>query len=49
LKKFSIPFTVGQAQRFLSVTFRPVFAVPASLGLYSEALGIHSRHKNFLV
>ncbi len=43
LKRFSTPFTVGQAQRFLSVTFRPMFAVPASLGLCSDALGIHSR------
>lgn len=45
LKKFSVPFTVEQSQRFLSVTFRPMFVVPASFGLYSEALGVHSRFK----
>ena len=45
LKKFATPFTTEQSQRFLSITFRPMFAVPASLGLYSEALAIHARYR----
>ena len=45
LKKFATPFTVEQSQRFLSVTFRPMFAVQSSLGLYSDALGIYSRYR----
>ena len=45
LKKFDVPFTLEQARTFISVTFRPMFSVQSSLGLYSEALEIYSRHK----
>lgn len=45
LKKFATPFTVDQAQRFISVTFRPMFVVPPSLGLFSDALSIYARYR----
>jgi predicted nucleic acid-binding protein len=45
LKKFIVPFTAEQARLYISAVFRPLFAVQPSLGLFSDALDIRSRHK----
>jgi predicted nucleic acid-binding protein len=45
LKKFAVPFTAEQARLYIGAVFRPLFAVQPSLGLFSDALDIRSRHK----
>ncbi len=45
LRKFATPLSLEQAEWHIAKAFRPLFIVPSSLGLYSEALGIFSRHK----
>jgi predicted nucleic acid-binding protein len=45
LKKFVVPFTAEQARLYIGVVFRPLFAVQPSMGLFSDALDIRSRHR----
>lgn len=45
LKKFEVPFTAEQARLYIGAVFRPLFGVQPSLGLFSDALDIRSRHK----
>ena len=45
LRKFAVPFSADQARLYISVAFRPMLAVQSSLGLYSEALALRTRHQ----
>ena len=45
LKKFVVPLTTEQARLYIGVVFRPMFAVQPSMGLFSDALDIRSRHR----
>jgi predicted nucleic acid-binding protein len=45
LTKFAVPFTAEQARLYAAAVFRPLFAVQPSLGLFSDALDIRSRHR----
>jgi predicted nucleic acid-binding protein len=45
LKKFVVPFTAEQARLYIGAVFRPLFAVQPSMGLFSDALDIRSRHR----
>lgn len=45
LRKFVVPFTAEQARLYLGTVFRPLLAVQPSLGLFSDAIDIRSRHK----
>jgi predicted nucleic acid-binding protein len=45
LKKFEVPFTAEQARLYIGAVFRPLFAVQPSLGLFSDAIDIRSRHR----
>ena len=45
LKKFAVPFTTEQARLYIGAVFRPLFAVQPSMGLFSDALDIRSRHR----
>ena len=45
LRKFVVPFTAEQARLCLSTVFRPLLVVQPSLGLFSDAIDIRSRHK----
>ena len=45
LKKFVVPLTTEQARLYLGAVFRPLFAVQPSMGLFSDALDIRSRHR----
>jgi predicted nucleic acid-binding protein len=45
LKKFAVPFTAEQARLYIGAVFRPLLAVQPSMGLFSDALDIRSRHR----
>ena len=45
LKKFEVPLTDEQARLYIGTVFRPLFAVQPSLGLFSDALDIRTRHR----
>jgi len=45
LGKFKVPLTAEQARLYVSSVFRPLLAVQPSLGLFSDAIDIRSRHK----
>ena len=45
LTKFAVPLTTEQARLYIGAVFRPLFAVQPSMGLFSDALDIRSRHR----
>jgi predicted nucleic acid-binding protein len=45
LRKFQVPLPVEQARRYLTTVFRSLGVVHSSLGLFSEATEICSRHR----
>jgi predicted nucleic acid-binding protein len=45
LKKFEVPLTDEQARLYIGTVFRPLIAVQASLGLFSDAMDIRTRHR----
>ena len=48
LNKFEVPLTVEQARLYIGAVFRPLLAVQSSLGLFSDALDIHSWRRALL-
>ena len=45
LTRFAKPFSVGQAEDYLSITFKPILTVHSSPRLFLEALQIQSQHR----
>lgn len=45
LSRFAKPFSVSEAEDYLSFTFKPILAVHSSPRLYLEALRIQARHQ----
>jgi predicted nucleic acid-binding protein len=45
LTRFAKPFSVGQAEDYLSLTFKPILAVHSSPRLFLEALHIQAQHQ----
>ena len=44
LKRFAKPFSAGEAEDYLSLTFKPILAVQSSPRLFGEALQIQAHH-----
>jgi len=45
LTRFAKPFSVGEAEDYLSLTFKPILAVHSSPRLFLEALYIQTQHQ----
>ena len=45
LTRFAKPFTIGEAEDYLSTTFNPLLAVHSSPRLFLEALHIQAQHQ----
>lgn len=45
LTRFAKPFTIGEAEDYLSATFSPLLAVHSSPRLFLEALQIQAQHR----
>jgi predicted nucleic acid-binding protein len=44
LRHFAQPMSLGDAEQYLSITFRPLITVYPSVGLYGEALRLENKH-----
>ncbi len=45
LTRFAKPFSIGEAEDYLSVTFKPILSVHSSPRLFLEALHIQTQHQ----
>lgn len=45
LTRFAKPFSLGEAEDYLSLTFKPILAVHSSPRLFLEALHIQTQHR----
>jgi len=44
LRRFARPMSLADAEQYLSITLRPLFAVQASMSLYGQALQLQRRY-----